>query len=225
MTVCVALKASIDNHIRKTQATFTQHIKVRKRDINKGIKSDKAKLQDYDKDTDLEEADHVKAAVANDLESDKNGIKNYVKSAMAKVTAAKDAAEKDLKQGFHVAKKIKFGPTSITNNITLFQQTVNCPPLFPGVNVVLNPDIHVEGEIGIVVIGTIVPPRIANFSSITSRWLRVSIPLVVIEMLSDFSADVNAIFGINADVAAVFDSGRILMFEVGLPGMDIPGYA
>lgn len=44
-------------------------------------------------------------------------------------------------------------------------------------------------------------------------------------MLSDFSADVNAIFGINADVAAVFDSGRILMFEVGLPGMDIPGYA
>ena len=44
-------------------------------------------------------------------------------------------------------------------------------------------------------------------------------------MRSDFSADVNAVLGINADVAAVLDSGRILMFEVGLPGMDIPGYA
>ena len=44
-------------------------------------------------------------------------------------------------------------------------------------------------------------------------------------MLLDFSADVNAVFGITADVAAVLDSGRILMFEVGLPGMEIPGYA
>lgn len=139
--------------------------------ILRSVKSDNVKLQDYVTDADLE-VDNVKAVVANDLKSDKNAIKNDVKSDEAKVIAAKDAAQKLLKNPFHVNKKIKFGPTSITRNMTLFQQTVNCPPLFPGVNVVLNPDIHFEGEIGIVVVGTIVPPRIANFSSITSRWLR-----------------------------------------------------
>ena len=68
-----------------------------------------------------------------------------------------------------MTKNIKFGPSSMTRNMTLFKKTINCPPLYPELEIDLNPDIHVEGTIGIVVVGTIIPPHVSNFSSITSK--------------------------------------------------------
>ncbi|KAF8344984.1 hypothetical protein F5887DRAFT_1074902 [Amanita rubescens] len=237
-----SIKKSIEDRYKKVEAAVTDRVKDVKEDIEHGkaaataglrrakkyIQSDKAAAtHDIERARNIREdkavATHAfkrienfkkdKASVTGYLERAKNNVKNGLKSANVNIHKDVDAGKatfqkvlKQAKQPLHVTKNITFGPTSMTRNMTLFKQTINCPPLYPGLEIDLNPDIHVEGTIGIVVVGTIVPPHVSNFSSITN-----------------LSANVSAVVTITADIAAVLDTGRISIFEVGLPGMDIPG--
>jgi hypothetical protein len=141
-----------------------------------GISKDKAAAtHDVDRAKNIQGdkavATHALKRIEN-FQEDKASLKSAIHR---DVNAGKTAFQKVLKQAeqsFHVNKNITFGPTSMTRNVTLFKQTINCPPLYPGLEIDLNPDIHVEGTIGIVVVGTIVPPHVSNFSSITSKRSR-----------------------------------------------------
>ncbi|KAF8623243.1 hypothetical protein AX15_006438 [Amanita polypyramis BW_CC] len=91
-------------------------------------------------------------------------------------------------------------------NITLYKQTINCPPLYPTFEIDLNPSIHAQGTIAIAASGSIVPPKVGDIATI-----------------SGLSADVDATLSIRADVLAVFDTGRKKIYESPIPELIFPG--
>ncbi|KAK2462663.1 hypothetical protein APHAL10511_005396 [Amanita phalloides] len=116
-------------------------------------------------------------------------------------------AKKVAKKAEKVVKNIDFGPIIFDRNVTLVGVTINCPPLLSlGLKMTLNPVIRANGTIGVVVVGTLKPLHVADFSTLTK-----------------LSASVTGFLAVTADVAAVWDTGRTPLYEMGLPGMDFPG--
>ena len=111
----------------------------------------------------------VRQALSNAGNKVKQALPNARKKVRQTLSNDEQNVENKIKKTFDVNRNFTFGPINIQKNITLFRQTINCPPLFPGVEVDLNPIVQAHGTIGIAASGTIVPPHIADFSSVTSK--------------------------------------------------------
>ena len=77
--------------------------------------------------------------------------------------------EEDAKKPFNITKSIHFSPHIGNRSITLVKATINCPPEYLGVEADLNTNNSTaEGNIGIVVVGTISPLHLIEFRVLAS---------------------------------------------------------
>jgi len=97
-------------------------------------------------------------------------------------------------------------PIDVDNKFNLLNQAISCPPLKASVNIDIDAKAHAEVALGVAASGTIVPPNIDNFAITT-----------------DFSANIDGSVDFTADVSGTLDSGKIKVFEIGIPGLDFPG--
>ncbi|KAF8502654.1 hypothetical protein F5888DRAFT_1607718 [Russula emetica] len=120
-----------------------------------------------------------------------------------------------LRDGGAFNKSISPNPTPIdfSGETNLFHTNIKCPikagiPITPSASVSLDVDANVHASIGIgaVAAGTIIPPKITEFGL-------------------DFVLDgnVDAKFNVVANISGQVSSGSITLFQVGIPGLSIPG--
>ncbi|KAJ7143998.1 hypothetical protein C8R44DRAFT_141912 [Mycena epipterygia] len=89
---------------------------------------------------------------------------------------------------------------------SLFDKSVSCPPVSASVSVDVDCTAHAVVTLGVAATGTIVPPKISDFSIIAS-----------------VTADISGELDLTADLSGTLDSGSIKLFETGIPGLDFPG--
>ncbi|KAG7086957.1 hypothetical protein E1B28_002874 [Marasmius oreades] len=103
-------------------------------------------------------------------------------------------------------KTVDLPPFSLTKNANLLDAKVSCPKFDAGIKVDIDSDGSAQVSIGAVATGTIIPPKVEKF-----------------QLFSGLDANVNGTLSMKADASGILDSGRIKVFEVGVPGLDIPG--
>ncbi|KAF8988453.1 hypothetical protein BDQ17DRAFT_1435003 [Cyathus striatus] len=97
-------------------------------------------------------------------------------------------------------------PIDATKSVEIFNQNISCPPLSAGAKVSVDIDAHGTANVGVAASGTIIPPKIDNFGITTS-----------------LTADLDGSVNVNANIGGSLDSGKIPIFNVGIPGLDFPG--
>ncbi|KAF8186254.1 hypothetical protein BJ912DRAFT_972030 [Pholiota molesta] len=102
---------------------------------------------------------------------------------------------------FNVNKSTTLPPFDLDKPFNLVDQSVSCPPVKATVKIDVDAKAHAVASIGLAASGTILPPTWR-----ASRWL-----------LIDGSVTM------AADASGTLDSGKITLFEVGVPGLDFPG--
>ncbi|KAJ7779695.1 hypothetical protein B0H16DRAFT_1300149 [Mycena metata] len=93
-----------------------------------------------------------------------------------------------------------------SKKVSLFDQSVNCPPISASVSADMDATAHAVVTIGIAASGTIVPPAITDFSLVAS-----------------LTADLNGELSLTAELSGTVSTGSIKLFEAGIPGLDFPG--
>jgi hypothetical protein len=94
----------------------------------------------------------------------------------------------------------------------LLDKTKSCPAsgLVParkvGLTVDVNAKAHADVDYGVVASGSIVPPKVNGFG-----------------IFADFDAQLGGTLDIDAFASISLDSGKIMIFQAGLPGLDFPG--
>ncbi|KAJ7792273.1 hypothetical protein B0H13DRAFT_2516295 [Mycena leptocephala] len=89
---------------------------------------------------------------------------------------------------------------------SLFEKSIDCPPITAEASVGIDATAHAVVTVGVAATGTIVPPKITDFS-----------------LLASLTADLNGELTLKAELSGTLDSGNIKLFEAGIPGVDFPG--
>ncbi|KAI0700589.1 hypothetical protein BC835DRAFT_1304043 [Cytidiella melzeri] len=98
---------------------------------------------------------------------------------------------------------------------TLFDQSIDCPasgdlPALKGEvkvgKIAVDAKAHAVIGYGVIAAGTIVPPQLSNFG-----------------LFATLDGSLNGVLTVNASATATLDSGKIQVFQVGIPGLDFPG--
>ncbi|KAG7090279.1 hypothetical protein E1B28_011876 [Marasmius oreades] len=111
-------------------------------------------------------------------------------------------AEKDV----NVNKTFELPPISLTKTKSLFDKSFKCPPTEAGLSVTVDSKGTATVSLGVVAIGTVVPPKFDNF-----------------ELTAGLDAELDGSMTVKTNVVGKLDTGRIPIFEVGIPGASIPG--
>ncbi|KAJ6472874.1 hypothetical protein C8R47DRAFT_987651 [Mycena vitilis] len=100
-----------------------------------------------------------------------------------------------------------------SKTVSLFEQSLDCPPIilthfFLAAEASVNVDAtaHAVVTVGVAASGTIVPPKITDFS-----------------LLASLTADLTGQLQLKAELSGTLDSGNIQLFQAGIPGLDFPG--
>ncbi|KAJ6522865.1 hypothetical protein B0H19DRAFT_1008804 [Mycena capillaripes] len=93
-----------------------------------------------------------------------------------------------------------------SKKVSLFEKKLECPPISAEASVDVDATAHAVVTIGVAATGTIVPPKITDFS-----------------LLASLTADLNGELTLKAELSGTLDSGNIKLFETGIPGLDFPG--
>ncbi|KAF9269765.1 hypothetical protein L218DRAFT_969553 [Marasmius fiardii PR-910] len=131
---------------------------------------------------------------------DKRGLFDFVKDAFNKF----NSFDKD------VTKQLP--PINVDKTINLFNEQLTCPakgaiPAFEAsIKADTNAKAHVEITVGLAAAGTIVPPKFSEFGVFTG-----------------LNADLQGTLSLEGSASGTVDSGKIPLFEVGIPGLDFPG--
>ncbi|KAF8154920.1 hypothetical protein B0H34DRAFT_783905 [Crassisporium funariophilum] len=107
---------------------------------------------------------------------------------------------------FNVSQSKALQPVTVDKSFNLVDQSVSCPPVNAALKIDVNAKANAMATIGVAATGTLLPPKIDDFAIITS-----------------LTADLDGTLDIQADVTGTLDSGKILLFQVGIPGLDFPG--
>ncbi|KAF8186252.1 hypothetical protein BJ912DRAFT_467768 [Pholiota molesta] len=107
---------------------------------------------------------------------------------------------------FNVNKSTTLPPFDIDQPFNLVNQTVSCPPVAATVKIDVNAKTHAVATIGVAASGTILPPNVDSFAVIVG-----------------LDASIDGTVTMLADVSGTLDSGKLTLFEVGVPGLDFPG--
>ncbi|KAJ3569321.1 hypothetical protein NP233_g5126 [Leucocoprinus birnbaumii] len=145
----------------------------------------------------------------------KRGLGDAVDSA---VNAVGDVVDDIFNNSLNVSKSIDLDPFDVDKSFNLIDQTLDCSSDLPvggvnatvGVNGEVKVDVdakfHSTVSLGIVASGTLLPPSFDNFG-----------------LTSDLSATLDSTITVSAGVGGDIDSGKIKLFEAGVPGLDFPG--
>lgn len=121
-------------------------------------------------------------------------------------------------------KSISLPPVSVDKQFNLVDESISCPPVSARLKVDVDAKASALATIGVAVSGTLLPPKIDTFALITSELdvSRLSIILIILAFL-DLNAELDGTIDVQAGVTGTLDSGKILLFQVGIPGLDFPG--
>ncbi|KAI0340900.1 hypothetical protein BDW22DRAFT_1333399 [Trametopsis cervina] len=108
--------------------------------------------------------------------------------------------------------KSKTQTLDVDKPFTLFDQSVSCPAsgltpnLHGEIKVAVDAKAHAVVGYGVVAAGSLVPPHISDFG-----------------LFASLDGTLNGVLTVNASATASFDTGKIQVFQVGIPGLDFPG--
>ena len=97
----------------------------------------------------------------------------------------------------------------VHKNFPIFDGSINCPAPGPGIanaHLDTDVDISVTLTIGYIISGKIFPPGITRAAFTTA-----------------LEGGAQAVFNVRAEAIGTFDTGLLTLYELGLPGLNIPG--
>ncbi|PPQ93459.1 hypothetical protein CVT25_008563 [Psilocybe cyanescens] len=107
---------------------------------------------------------------------------------------------------FNVDKSTTLSPVDVDKSFNLLDKSISCPPVDASVKVDADAKAHAVASIGVAASGTILPPEVTAFS-----------------LIAGLTADLDGSIDMQATASGTLDSGKIKLFEVGIPGLDFPG--
>ncbi|KAG6856513.1 hypothetical protein H0H87_003601 [Tephrocybe sp. NHM501043] len=107
---------------------------------------------------------------------------------------------------FDVDKSKTLAPLTVNKNFNLLNKQVSCPPITASLKIDVDAKAKAIATIGVAASGTIVPPKVSDFAVITS-----------------LTGDIDGAVTLKATASGTLDSGKLKIFEVGIPGLDFPG--
>jgi len=122
-------------------------------------------------------------------------------------------------------KSLNLPPVNVDKQFNLVDESISCPPVNARLKIDVDAKANALATIGAVVSGTLVPPKIDAFALITSG-LDVSVICLdskIIFAFVDLNAELDGTIDVQAGVTGTLDSGKIQLFQVGIPGLDFPG--
>lgn len=139
-----------------------------------------------------------------------NAISNAANTVVQTVKNGVDAVEGATK--INENKNTTLPAIDVNKDFPIFSGSISCPatppsqPFSATLNADVNTQAHAVITIGIAAVGTIIPPKLDDFS-----------------VFSGIDADINAALHVTAQASGTLDSGVKTLFEQGVPGLDFPG--
>lgn len=120
-----------------------------------------------------------------------------------RTTTASDLVKKWDNDGTHT-----FNLLDVHKNFTIFDGSIDCSALGFSANAHLDTDVDVSVTltIGYIISGKIFPPAITRAAFTTA-----------------LEGAAQAVFNVNTEAIGTFDTGLLTLYELGLPGLTIPG--
>ncbi|KAF7794340.1 hypothetical protein EIP86_005474 [Pleurotus ostreatoroseus] len=159
------------------------------------------------------EAFVMKADRCSQVYTNAGSVSMVIQGAAGDVTP--DAAASTTRRGFDKRfnhTESTSNPINIDKTFPIFNDSIDCPasgklPAFSaGVDVNVEAKVNGNVNYGIQLAGHIIPPELNQF-----------------DLFADFNATLDGLLNMGATAQATFDTGRIQVFTVGIPGLDIPG--
>ncbi|KAJ3569322.1 hypothetical protein NP233_g5127 [Leucocoprinus birnbaumii] len=137
------------------------------------------------------------------------GFTDFVKNAADSISSLNN---------FNVDKSTDLQPFDLNQSFNLINQEIKCSVPLPvgglnstvGVNgqvkIDVDAKVHAVTSLGVVAAGTVIPPKVTDFG-----------------ITSAMTANLDSTIKMSAGVGGSIDSGKIKLFEVGVPGLDFPG--
>ncbi|KAK0458185.1 uncharacterized protein EV420DRAFT_1682098 [Desarmillaria tabescens] len=97
-------------------------------------------------------------------------------------------------------------PIDVDQTFNLLNESVSCQPIDAKLNINIAAKAHALATLGISASGTLVPPNINDFA-----------------IRANLDATLDGAIDLFAGVTGTLDSGKIPLFQVGIPGLDFPG--
>ncbi|KAL0576061.1 hypothetical protein V5O48_005919 [Marasmius crinis-equi] len=103
-------------------------------------------------------------------------------------------------------------PIDVDKTFNIFEEKISCPAqgAIPAFDASLKADAiakaHAVVSVGVAAVGTIIPPKLSEFGVFTG-----------------LDADLVGTLRLAGSATGTADSGKITLFEVGIPGLDFPG--
>ncbi|KAJ7075244.1 hypothetical protein B0H15DRAFT_37212 [Mycena belliarum] len=130
-----------------------------------------------------------------------------IDNAASKVVTAAGAIETALKGG-GLNKTFTPDPLNVDKKVNLFNTSLpDCGPVAAGLSVDLDAKATAAPTVTISVTGSLVPPEVATFKAVAGM-----------------TANIQGTITVGAELSGHIDSGKILVFEAGIPGFDFPGF-
>ncbi|KAK0200045.1 hypothetical protein DFS33DRAFT_1267849 [Desarmillaria ectypa] len=126
------------------------------------------------------------------------GLSSFVGDAIHALGSVLDN-DVDFDQNFDV-------PVNVDQAFNLLNESVSCQPIDAKLNINVAVKAHALATLGVSASGTIVPPNINDFA-----------------IRANLDATLDGAIDLLADVTGTLDSGKIPLFQVGIPGLDFPG--
>ncbi|KAF9563481.1 hypothetical protein CPC08DRAFT_705969 [Agrocybe pediades] len=125
------------------------------------------------------------------------GISSFVHGAVDDITSLND---------FNVNKSTTLQPLDVDKSFNLLDQSLSCGSVEGKVKIDVDAKAHAVASIGVAASGTVVPPKVSDFS-----------------IIAGLTASIDGTIDMQASASGTIDSGKIKLFEVGVPGLDFPG--
>ncbi|KAF9526498.1 hypothetical protein CPB83DRAFT_770221 [Crepidotus variabilis] len=94
----------------------------------------------------------------------------------------------------------------VDQSFNVFDRSITCPPLKIGIRMDVNTKAHAVVSVGVVAMGTFLPPKIDDMA-----------------LVSTFNANLDGELDLKASIGGEVSTGQISLYEVGIPGLNFPG--
>ncbi|CAK5276661.1 unnamed protein product [Mycena citricolor] len=103
-------------------------------------------------------------------------------------------------------KNFNLPPINFNKDVVLLDKSVKCGPVTASLKADLNANAHATAGVVVAAHGTILPPKLTDFS-----------------VIATLNGNVQGTLDLTADVTGTIDSGKLPLVNIGIPGFDLPG--
>lgn len=205
---------SVKAAVKKTVETAEKVIKTTVKGTQTAVKGtvkavtgvvDKAKNVVEDVVDDAKDAvEGAKDAVEDAVDTVKDAVGDAADAVKGVVSTVVDAA-KDIND-VDIDETVKLRPFSISRTFNILDEKLSCPPVEARLKVDVTAKATAQATINVEAEGTLIPPKMEVF-----------------EITATLTADLDGELNMNGGLSGTIDSGKIKLFEVGIPGLSFPG--